>query len=196
VNTKNIAIIQGHPDPESKHFCHALAKAYMLGAEAAGHKVQVIDIAQIEFPILRTQVDFDRGEAPESIKLAQQVIQSAQHLVIIYPLWLGSMPAYLKAFLEQAFRPGFAFTKNADGKPWKKQLGGKTAHIIITMGMPALIYRWYYLAHSLKSLERNILGFCGIKVTQETLIGMIDAIDENKRKQWLDKMQLSGRNGK
>jgi hypothetical protein len=27
------------------------------------------------------------------------------------------------------------------------------------MGMPAAVYRWFYRAHSLKSLERNILGF-------------------------------------
>jgi putative NADPH-quinone reductase len=28
--------------------------------------------------------------------------------VIIYPLWLGAMPALLKGFFEQVFRPGFA----------------------------------------------------------------------------------------
>ncbi|WP_231692882.1 hypothetical protein [Methylotuvimicrobium alcaliphilum] len=29
------------------------------------------------------------------------------------------MPAYLKAFLEQVFRPEFAAVKSAEGKPWK-----------------------------------------------------------------------------
>ena len=194
--SKNIVIVQGHPDPAGNRFCHALAKAYSTGAQASGHSVKLIDIAQIEFPMLRTQTDFDQGEAPEVIKQAQHAIQAAQHLVIIYPLWLGSMPAYLKAFLEQVFRPGFAAVKTADGKPWKQLLSGKTAHIVITMGMPAFIYRWYYLAHSLKSLERNILGFCGIKPTQETLIGLVESIDDNKRQQWLDKMELMGRAGK
>ena len=106
------------------------------------------------------------------------------------------MPAYLKAFLEQVFRPGFAAIKSKGGEPWQKLLTGKTAHIVITMGMPTFIYRWYFLAHSLKSLERNILGFCGIKPTHETLIGMIESIDDNKRKQWLDKMERLGRAGK
>ncbi len=75
-------------------------------------------------------------------------------------------------------------------------LTGKTAHIIITMGMPAFVYRWYFLAHSLKSLERNILGFCGIKTTNETLIGLVEAMDDKERKQWLDKIELMGCAGK
>lgn len=115
MTTKHISIIQGHPDPSSNRFCHALAKAYIKGAKSSGHTVKIIDIAQIEFPILRTQDDFDNGEPPNAIKEAQEAISSAQHLVIIYPLWLGSMPAYLKAFFEQTFRPGFAATKSAGG---------------------------------------------------------------------------------
>ena len=36
--SKQIAIIQGHPDPKGNHFCHVLAKAYAEGAESTGHK--------------------------------------------------------------------------------------------------------------------------------------------------------------
>ncbi len=196
MENKCIAIIQGHPDADGKHFCHALAEAYIKGTQTAGHSIQLIDIAHIQFPVLRTKADFYEGVVPESLQQAQQIIQSAQHLVIIYPLWLGSMPAYLKAFIEQVFRPGFAADKGNDGQLWKKLLTGKTAHIIVTMGMPAFIFRWYYLAHSLKSLERNILQFCGIKPTHETLIGMVDALDASKRQQWLEKMEVLGRAGK
>jgi putative NADPH-quinone reductase len=80
----------------------------------------------------------------------------------LYPLWLGSMPALLKAFLEQVFRPGFATAGGACRGTWKSLLAGKSARIVVTIGMPAFIYRWYFRAHRLKSLERNILGFCGI----------------------------------
>jgi putative NADPH-quinone reductase len=192
---KQIVIIQGHPDPGGNHFCHALASAYADGAESAGHQVNLIDVAQIEFPLIRSKTEFDLGQVPESIRQAQQVIQSAEHLVIFYPLWLGTMPAYFKAFLEQVFRPGFAAQETAKGQPWKKLLTGKTARVVITMGMPAFIYRWYYLAHSLRSLERNILGFCGIGPVKDTLIGMVDAIDATERKKWLSKMHRFGSDG-
>jgi putative NADPH-quinone reductase len=38
----------------------------------------------------------------EAILAAQQTILEAEHLMIIYPLWLGTMPALVKAFFEQA----------------------------------------------------------------------------------------------
>jgi putative NADPH-quinone reductase len=112
--------------------------------------------------------------------------------VIIYPLWLGTMPALLKGFLEQVFRPGFAVTFEL-GKSWEKLLKGKSARVIVTMGMPASIYRWYFFAHSLKALERNILGFCGIGPIKETLIGGIGMINETKRQEWLETVRGLGR---
>lgn len=195
MTAKDIVIIQGHPDPGGNCFCHALAKAYLTGAESSGHNIKLIDIAQIEFPILRTQTDYVQGETPESIRQGQLMIHSAQHLAIIYPLWLGTMPAYLKAFLEQVFRPGFAAIKTAGEKPWERQVSEKTAHIIVTMGMNEIIYRSYFMAHGLKSPEANILAFSGINAVQETLIGSVDSIEDAERKQWLDKMEQTGRAG-
>ena len=159
---KHIAIIQGHPDTSVRHYGHALADEYAKGAEDGGHEVKRIEVAQLEFPILRTKDDFEKGVAPEMIKQAQSTISWADHLVILYPLWLGSMPALLKAFFEQVFRPGFAFKYGESGKLPKKCFTGKSARIVVTMGMPAFVYRWIFLAHSLKNLERNILGSSGI----------------------------------
>lgn len=195
MTAKDIVIIQGHPDPEGNHFCHALANAYFKGAESSGHTVKIIDTAQVEFPMIRSLADFVEGEAPEMIKQAQHTIQSAQHLVIIYPLWLGTMPAYLKAFLEQVFRPSFAANKTTGEKPWERLITEKTAHIVITMGMPEIIYRSYFLRHGTKSLEGNILAFFGINTIQESLIGGVESIDDAERKQWLTKMELTGRAG-
>jgi putative NADPH-quinone reductase len=107
---------------------------------------------------------------PPILQPCQEAIGRADHLVMIYPLWLGTMPALMKAFLEQVFRPGFAFKMAKPGKMWTKRHRGKTARIIVTMGMPAPVYRWYLGAHSLKSLERNILGFSGIGPNQGELV--------------------------
>ena len=192
---KKIAVIQGHPDPGGMRFCHALAETYAEGAEMAGHRVKRIDIAQLEFPLLRTKEDFDHNEPPAAILPAQEIIRWAEHIVLFYPLWLGTMPAYLKAFLEQTFRPGFVGLKAEADKPWTKLLTGRSARVIVTMGMPAMIYRWFYLAHSLKSLERNILGFCGIGPVKETLIGRVDAIDDKQKRRWLATMRRLGAAG-
>lgn len=193
---RRIAIIQGHPDPARGRFGYALADAYAQGAGEAGHAIKRIDVAKLDFPLLRTKEDWDGGVAPEPIQRAQNTIGWAEHLVIFYPLWLGSMPALLKAFFEQAFRPGFAIAEPEAGKTWQRLLRGKSARVVITMGMPAFIYRWYFGAHSLKSLERNTLGFCGIGPIAESLVGMVEAIGDNKRKKWLAKMEALGRAGR
>jgi putative NADPH-quinone reductase len=190
---RRIAIIQGHPDPAGDRFCHALADAYAAGAKAAGREVKRIEVAKLEFPLLRTQADFEKGSPPPQIAAAQEAIRWAEHLVIVYPLWLGMMPALLKGFFEQVFRPGFAHRTHARG--WEALLKGRSARIVVTMGMPALIYRWYFGAHGLKSLERSILRFVGIKPIRETLIGMVGSLNERKCKAWLDKLQALGASG-
>jgi hypothetical protein len=61
--------------------------------------------------------------------------------------------------------------------------------------MPALVYRWYFRAHSVKSLERNILGFVGIAPIHETLIGRVGVLPQEAAEKWLDKLEALGRKG-
>lgn len=189
---KRITIIEGHPDHSKVHFGHALVDAYAKGASEAGHEVKRLSVAEFDLPVLHSQDEWNSDILSSSIQQCQEAIGWADHLVIVYPLWLGTMPAILKAFFEQVFRPGFAISKVESGKMWEKLLSGKSARIVITMGMPSFFYRWYFRAHSLKSLERNILAFCGIGPIKSTLIGLVENIDDNKRKKWLEKMNTLG----
>ena len=190
---KHILIIQGHPDATKQHFCHAISMAYKNGARNSNHSVKIINVAHLDFPILHTKEEFEADELIVDIKNAQHAIRWADHLVIIYPLWLGTMPALLKGFFEQTFRYGFAISKEAKKMP-KKLLKGKSARIVITMGMSAFIYKWFFRAHSLKSLQRNILGISGIKPVKHSLIGTVDS-SSVKRKKWLKKIQALGQQG-
>lgn len=189
---KRIVLIQGHPDPVGGHFGQALAAAYRQGAEQAGHEVRLIEVAALDVPMVRSKAQWDGGELIPALDQAQQTLAWGEHWVLFYPLWLGTMPALLKAFLEQVLRPGFAVSRSGDALAWHKQLRGRSARIVVTMGMPAMVYRWYFRAHSVKSLERNILGFCGIAPIRETLIGMVEAAGDARRRQWLARMRALG----
>ncbi len=192
---QRIVIIQGHPDPAGGHLCNALADAYRTGAESAGREVRTLDVAQLEFPLIRSKEQFEHGEPPAVIKEAQDAIHASRHLLIVYPLWLGTMPALLKAFFEQVFRYDFAFEPQAKGQ-FKSRLKGRSARVVVTMGMPALAYRWYFRAHSLKSLERNVLKFAGITPVRESLFGMVDQASDERRQRWLARMQQLGAAGR
>ena len=191
--SRNILIVQGHPDAGRQHFNHALADAYAQAASAAGHVLRTIDVAALDFPLLRSKQEWDHGDLPPVLAPVQQGIAWAEHLVFFFPLWLGGMPALLKGLLEQVARPGFALSSLDGASLPKKLLAGRSARLVVTMGMPALVYRWYFRAHSLKALERNILGFVGIAPIHETLVGSVEGLDEAGRKEWLAKLAALGR---
>jgi putative NADPH-quinone reductase len=58
------------------------------------------------------------------------------------------------------------------------------------------VYRYYFRAHSIKALERNILGFVGIAPIEETLIGMVESMDDKARAKWFRKLHELGRHAK
>ncbi|UYN96833.1 MAG: NAD(P)H-dependent oxidoreductase [Enhydrobacter sp.] len=191
---RKILILNGHPDASSKGLCHALAEAYAEGARDAGNDVRRIDVAGLDFGFLRSQAEFEKGKVPAAIVAAQQDILWADHLVVVFPLWLGDIPAVLKAFFEQTLRPGFAFDYRPSGLP-TMHLKGRSARVIVTMGMPAFVYRWYFRAHGLKNLERNILKFVGIGPVRATLIGGVGGAKSQTIRKRLDEVTNLGRSG-
>ena len=138
--TKRIIIIQGHPDAAGNHLLHAMADVYAQDATAAGHAVRRIEVAELEFSLLRTQAEFEKGTLPSTLVSSREGMLWAEHWVILFPLWHGTMTALLKGFLEQIFRPGFAMEYKKSGFP-KRLLAGRSARIIVTMGMPVLMFR-------------------------------------------------------
>lgn len=187
-DVQRIALVIGHPDPRGGHFCHALAAAYCEGARREGREVCVLNV--VDTPDLHSKEEFEGGVACSTVLAAQQTLQWADHVVFVFPLWLGTMPAKLKSFLEQVLRPGFAFRV---GKRPERLLLGRSARIVVTMGMPAFLYRWYFGAHGTRGLRRSILQFCGFAPVAETHIGSVEAPSSaDARRRWLDRMREFG----
>jgi putative NADPH-quinone reductase len=59
MSARKIAVIQGHPDGGVAHYCHALADRYAEAAAAAGHEVKRIEVARLEFPLLRSMAAWE-----------------------------------------------------------------------------------------------------------------------------------------
>ena len=173
-----ITIIDGHPDGDPARFCHVIVAAY--AAMAAGHSLEILDVAKLEFPLLRARADWENGRPVADVEAAQQAIAKAEHVILVYPLWLGDMPAMLKGFLEQVFRPGFAIKEGARTLS-PGLLKGKSAHVVVTMGMLALVYRLLFFSHSVRSLRRNILQFVGFGPVRISLIGSVEAAKKRVR---------------
>lgn len=186
---KNVLIINGHPDPSGRHFCAALADAYGLGAASGGHAVRRLDVGALNLPLIRSEEMFTDDEPPPAAREAQAAIAWADHLVLVFPLWLGAAPAALKGFLEQTFRYGFAITP--PGQRMRGLLAGRSARIVVTMGMPGPVFRWVFGAFGVRSLARGILWISGVRPIRRTLIGEV-AEHPGRRRAWLRRMHEFG----
>lgn len=187
--TKRILILLGHPDGGAERFGAALAAAYGDTAVSAGHQVRRINLADIDVPFLTSQAAFDSPPEPR-FRAIQQDILWAEHFVLVFPLWMGATPAKLKALLEQVFRGSFALAQSPKGPT--PQLKGRSARLIVTMGMPALIFRVIFGAHGLLALDKGALRLAGLAPIRKSIVGSVEAIGPSGRQRWLARIRRLG----
>jgi putative NADPH-quinone reductase len=176
-----ILIIDGHPDPKGEHFVHELADFYRQGAKEGGHDVRLLRVGELSFPLLRSGKAYVSGKPPPSIVAAQRSIAWADHVVVLYPLWLGTMPAKLKGFFEQVLRPGFAFAERGPGQHPKRLLKGRSARIIVTRGMPQLFDEVDRSPRSIRNVASEVLGICGVRPVRTMVIEGTDMLTDVER---------------
>jgi len=192
---KNILLIQGHPDSESFNF--ALHAAYKKGAEANENvKIEEIIVRDLDFnPNLeygyrkRTELEPDLLESIEKIK-------RADHIVLFFPVWWGSMPAILKGFFDRTFLPTIAFKKREGSVWWDKYFTGKSARVVTTMDQPTWFYRWINGRPTYYALKKLTFQFVGISKVKMTTIGPLRLSKEEWRKKQLMKVEKLGIKGK
>lgn len=152
--------------------------------------VRHINIGGLDFPVLRAASQFSQEPQEKAIIEAQGAFLSADHIVFIYPLWLGGPPALLKAYMEQLARDNFLLGKTERGFP-PGRLKGRSARVIVTMGMPSWAYRVLFGAHGVKAFNRSILAMAGIRPVRTTLFGGRD-IQEVRAGATIEKVRKLG----
>lgn len=188
---KKIALINGHPNHESFNF--ALAEAYKKGVEDSGAEIKEIIIRDLDFnPNLQFGYQ-KRMDLELDLLKAWEIIEWADHLVWVHPVWWGGLPAITKGFIDRLFLPGLAFKYRENSVWWDKFLKGKTAHIITTIDQPGWYYRMFYGRPSINQLKKSILEFCGVKPVKVTYIGIIKNSKEEQRQKWIENVYSLGR---
>lgn len=186
---KRVLVLNGHPDPGPERLCAALADAYAGAARAAGHEVRRIDFGDLAPPPLMAAADF-AGPPPEAFAALQAEIERADHLVLVFPIWLGMLPAHTKAVLEQVYRGGFGFTVRPRG--WTSKLRGRSARVVVTMSTPGPFFRLVFGGHGLLALEKSVLWLSGFAPIRRTVVGDVEGIGPKGRGRWLEKMRILG----
>lgn len=189
--SKRILVVLGHPDNDS--FCGAIADSYIEGAKAAGNEVQLISVGDLAFdPVLHKGYTAIQELEPDLVA-GQAAITWAQHIVFVYPIWWGAMPALLKGFIDRVFLPGFAFKYREGSLFWDRLLSGRSAHLLVTMDTPPWYFRWVYRMPGHNQMKRTILEFSGIKPVAISSFGSVKDSSQAKREKWLAKANAYGR---
>jgi putative NADPH-quinone reductase len=187
---KKILIIKGHPDNDSYNY--AIAEAYKRGVNKTSSEIREINIRDLNFnPNLQYGYKKRPVLEPDLVK-AQEAILWAEHLVWIYPVWWGSVPAIMKGFIDRVFHPGFAFKRREKSYLWDRYLKGKTARLICTLDQPAWYYALVYRKPSHNAMKKATLKFVGIKRVKITTVGPVRLSSEKFRKNWLRKIEKLG----
>ena len=187
---KRILMILG--TPKNVSLCTALGEAYAQGARDKGHVVRQLKLGEMSFdPILRGGYEQSQTLEPDLLE-AQRQIHWAEHLVFVYPVWWGGIPALLKGFFDRTFLPGFAFKYRNRSQLWDKLLSGRTADLLVTMDTPPWYFRWIYGAPAHRQMIRTILGFSGIKTRRLSEFAPVRPSSEAQRQNWLRRAESLG----
>ena len=190
---KNVLIINGHPKPGS--YCSALAQAYVKGASQSGYHTLLLNLYELEFNYNQVSGLKQNQDLETDLRHAQDKMKWANHIVIVHPVWWGSVPAILKAFFDRILLSGFAFQYHKKGPWWDKLLAGRSARIIYTSDSPSWFYKWLMKEPSVKQVKERTLEFCGIKPVKLTSIGNLRFLNESQRLNWLSRIEQLGKTG-
>lgn len=199
----NILVINGHPDKKS--FSASIFNEIIENLNKEKHKIETLNLADMKFdPVLRFGYR-ERMKEDTEITHSQELIQWADHLIFIYPIWWSSMPSLMKGWIDRVFTPGFAYSSNRKGifvlnfitgRQFKKLLKNKTADIITTSQGPSW---WYKIfsgiisvpdSYGIAVLKSAVLNHCGIKTKKVINLGNMnrDSNTLNIRKKFLKKI--------
>lgn len=189
---QKIMVILGHPEVDS--LCGALASSYAQSARAAGADVRLLALGALQFnPLLDARHGGDQPLEPDLVA-AQADLLWAEHLVWVYPIWWGAMPALMKGFLDRVLLPGFAFKYRKGSSLWDKLLKGRSAELLVTMDSPPWYFRWVTRMPGHHQMKKAILEFCGISPVRIHSFGPVRGADAIQQAKWLSRVaQLGGR---
>lgn len=187
---RRILIILGQPSSNS--LCAALARTYANAARHCGAEVRLLELGKMVFdPILHHGYEHPQPLEPDLL-VAQADITWAQHLVWVYPIWWGGLPALLKGFLDRIFLPGFAFKYRANSALWDRLLIGRSAELLVTMDSPPWYYRWVQRQPGHRQMKQAILEFSGIQPVRVHNFGPVVKSSDAMRADWIKRVRMLG----
>ncbi len=145
---RKILLVLGNPNDGS--LGRSIADTYLEEAQGQDCEIRSCFLYDLSFDLVLHKAYWEKQEWEPDLQRAADDVLWADHLVFVYPIWHGHVPAILKGFCDRLFLPNFAFTYGGGGL-----LKGKTAHLIVTSGGPKIYYTWLTMRGHLHTFRIN-----------------------------------------
>ena len=190
----NVLTVIAHPNPAS--FNYGILERLQAGLREAGHDVKTRDLHAPLFSAILGADELgalQRGEIAEEVLQEQTLLQWADGLVFIYPLWWLDRPAVLKGWCDRVLTHGFAFSYDESGV--RGLLEHKKAMVLITAGgsegeMQAMGATSESI---LFPMIEGSLKFCGIEEVTGKVFYAVGTVSDEERARLLDEVEVMGR---
>lgn len=183
-----------HSHPVGASYSSALRDAAVRGLRAAGHHVDVIDLAARGFDPVMTKQEWQSyvsmsGTVPHELADDAALVRDAGVIVFVYPTWWSAAPAQLKGWVERVFRPGVAFVLDGNNKVTPILENLRRIVTVTTFGSP----RAYTMAmndNGSRMLRRSLrlVAVRRIRTTRLVLFRM-DRTTDRSRQRFLDRVE-------
>ena len=190
-------IVFNHPYGGS--YCAAVMAAVEKGLEKSGQPYKTINLDQDEFdPVMRSKdlIAFAGagrtgeealGVVDETVMRYKGMLEWAEHLVMIFPIWWMTMPAMTKGFIDKAIFPAIAYTM--DNGRLISRLQIKKVTIITTMNTPAEAYRDLFNNAIEGSLINGTFKKIGIEDVRWISLNEVRQASDELRRLWLAQIE-------
>jgi NAD(P)H dehydrogenase (quinone) len=193
-STMKTVIVFNHPYEGS--YCKAILDAVSRGLNNAGHQIDLIHLDNDNFNPVMTAKDL-KGFVDGQPQDAQVInyrdrINSADRLVIIFPIWWELMPAMTKGFIDKVIFPGVAYDYDHSGrfprmiKRWNKL---NSVTVITTMNTPSIAYRLLFGNAIKKAIFNGTFRKLGFKNRRWISFNMVKFVSPAKRVKWLKNIE-------
>jgi NAD(P)H dehydrogenase (quinone) len=176
-------IVFANPNPES--FGSSLVKALHHSLLKEGNEVEIRDLYQLGFNPILSVDDFSTfaiHRIPDDIAVEQKYVLWSEHIILVYPVWWGGMPAILKGYIDRVFTEEFAYEYSYDGS--HGLLSPRKGSTICTAGAFERDYNDVRAAMNLISGE-VIFKFIGLEPCKQLFYGGVTVISDIERKSYI-----------
>lgn len=184
-------IVFNHPYDGS--YCNAILNSVTAGLLKNNHEVDLIHLDKENFNPVMTHEDLrafvNRKPVDPKVIEYKERLGKADHLIFIFPIWWELMPAMTKGFIDKVIFPGVAYDYKPNGFMTKKLKKIKSVTLITTMNTHRFFYRLIFGNAIKRAFFTGTFWKMGYKNRKWISLNMVKFVTEDKRKNWLLKLE-------